>query len=294
MLKRPKLSEAIRLYFKEALITVSVAATMLCVYWGLRICFGDTNSSREMASIQRTIASYPVIAPGKRLAVDGQHGGKFAYTFFVITSPTCEFCVRSAQFHRKLLSLACKKKVPLFVVVPSRKIARSFLSSSGLQEAEIIGFTSLDRRPRGVPAVVLVDSKGIILRVWLGELSQDEQMEVLAAVLDPASVPEPPPRKLDSGEAMLTQRDLQALSTSTSVTIISLEERVSFRREHPEDAINIPLEELSIRAASELMHGSVYAIDCSALNDIICSEALRSLRTLGFRASAADFSRQSN
>ena len=75
-----------------------------------------------------------------------------------------------------------------------------------------------------------------------------------------------------------------------SITIINMAERDEFKREHHAGAINIPFEELGMRAPSELVPGRLSIVDCTGVVDAMCSLALERISRLGFDSAAVDFS----
>lgn len=272
---------------KEAVFVACLAALMLLLFAGVGMVKQGRSLEAQVGEARRQIAESPVMMPGRRLTL-GVSGE--AFSLLIVTSPTCPFCVESATFHRELLVATKKAGLRLRVAVPTIESTSSFLASTGLSEAIAVPWSSLERRPVGVPSVVLIGSDGIIRRIWLGELKKKEQAEVLEAVREPAEVA-PPVRKLTNGEHMLTSSGFRSLAKASAgkVVLISIEERESFKREHPEGAVNIPLAELGMRARSELLADGINAIDCSGVEDAVCTISIERTRSLGFRIVAVDF-----
>jgi rhodanese-related sulfurtransferase len=227
---------------------------------------------------------------GKLLGVHGQDISRHAYTLIVVTSPGCQFCANSAPFHRRVLAAARNARFPLLVAVPKSSSTDKFLEEKGLQGAPRVGWHDLTRRFKGTPSIVLVDSGGVIRSVWLGQLQKEKELEVLSAIRDPGHATMPM-RMLTDGEQMLTKAKLDALSSEVRTTVISVQERDAFSREHPPGAINIPLEELGMRARRELSKDGLNVVDCSSLADPVCSITVEQLRKKGFKTSAVDLGR---
>ncbi len=180
--------------------------------------------------------------------------------------------------------------MPLWIVVPSVRSRKAFLARFGLDDIPAVEWGDLSRRFLGVPSIALVDSTGVIRRIWAGELKPEAQAEVLAAIRDPGGVTLPK-RKLTNGELMLSQAELASVTAPGDAVLISTCEREEYQREHPSGAINIPLRELGMRADRELKKHNLIVIDCSALHETICSIAVERLRSMGFRTAAADLAR---
>jgi rhodanese-related sulfurtransferase len=271
----------------ETVYTAGAAVACFVVLYGARTWIQSRSLDGGAAEAKRALAGRPPMMVGKRLAIKGVNLDRYRYSLFVITSPSCQFCIHSVPFHRRLLETSRNGGIPMWIVVPTANSTRRFLSRAGLQDAPAANWLDLSRRFQSVPSVVLVDSNGLIRRIWEGELRSEEESALLAAMRDPSSVTVPR-RKLISGEAMLTEADLHAVS-SDGTTVINPQEREAFRVEHPDGAVNIPLPELAMRAERDLWKDRLNVLDCSVLPAAVCSIAVDHLRKKGFRAAAVDF-----
>lgn len=280
----PGLGRALR----EAAYTVGATGVIICAFLVVRVWTQGREEDASTAQAARAISDRPAMIVGERLTVSGAEVGRSASSLLIVTSPSCQFCVSSAAFHRRLVEASQKSAIPVWIVVPTSGSARRFLSTFGLQNARTITWRDLSRRFLGVPSVVLVDSNGVIRRIWVGELRPQDESEVLAAVRDPHGVT-PPRRRMTSGELILTRADLRTSSTVQGATVISILEREQFRQEHPPGSINIPLAELGMRAERDLRRDQMNVVDCSAIADAVCSMAVEHLRKKGFRTAAVDF-----
>jgi TonB family protein len=80
------------------------------------------------------------------------------------------------------------------------------------------------------------------------------------------------PAELEIGEA-----EFKALLASARPTVLDIRERDDFRRGHHDGAINIPRDEISIRAYVELDRARPVVIDCSRAETRDCHSAARTL-----------------
>jgi len=103
-----------------------------------------------------------------------------------------------------------------------------FAESLGLGGLPLVAWADLGVKPMATPAIVLVDSKGVILKYWLGELTGRTRHQVLEAVLSPESV-QNEPRKLPGGQRMISEGEIMTAALSGSATVININERVQFR-----------------------------------------------------------------
>jgi hypothetical protein len=88
----------------------------------------------------------------------------------------------------------------------------------------------------------------------------------------PTSVQHEPLANLEIGDV-----EFKALLTSARPTVLDIRERDEFRRGHRDGAINIPRDELAIRAYVELDRARPVVIDCSNADTRDCHDAARSL-----------------
>jgi rhodanese-related sulfurtransferase len=79
----------------------------------------------------------------------------------------------------------------------------------------------------------------------------------------------------------MTRAELQKLSDTARPTILDIGDRDAFRRGHQEGAVNIPVEELDLRARRELPLSGSIVIDCTQEQLFRCRAALAILRELG-------------
>lgn len=279
----------IRRIVRETALIICAAAVLFCGYLG---AVGWTERREAARAVQASteLAEKPSMLTGKQLAIRGMEMGRHGYSLIIVTSPTCPFCKSSVAFHHRLIAAAKHFGMPLWIAVPTSAATKSFLSASNFHDAPVINWRDLSRRATGTPSVVLLDSSGLICRIWLGELRGYEEAELLTIVGDPSSVSLPSVRKLTSGENMLTEAELRALPGRDNATLVSIAEREEFRQEHPARAINIPLPELSQRAERDLRRDRLNVIDCSVIDDMLCSLTIEDLRKRGFRLAAVDFS----
>jgi rhodanese-related sulfurtransferase len=248
-----------------------------------------TEDLTYVQDIKQRISGLPIILPGKGITVRRVDLSAHPYTWVLFTSPDCSFCVKSADFHRRLYTQATSHRIPVVVSVPSVRNARGFLESTGLAGAIHVGWEDVSRRPQGTPALALVGQRGDVRRVWLGQLPPDAETEVFNAMADPARI-HVPTRHLQSGERMLTLADVKLISAKKPPVLLSIAERTSYSREHLAGAVNIPLAELAVRAPLELKARDLTIVDCTAELDVKCSMALKTLAEFGLRGAPLDTS----
>jgi hypothetical protein len=252
---------------------------------GLRVFQPEDYSYVKEAKLK--VAGRPVVVAGAELSITGADLAKHPFSLLLVTSPNCSFCVSSGQFHRVLQSEAQKNSMPFYVALPKAERAGKYIKGCGFTRAKLKNWEDLSRRAYGTPTIVLINARGVIERVWLGALSEDKEREVLRAVANPTKLP-PISRRLSSGERVLTPADVTEIAAKRDVVFLSTLERQEFAIAHIEGSINIPFEELRVRAPFELKRGRLHLVDCSVLPDMMCSQAVTVLHEAGLEAAALD------
>ena len=120
------------------------------------------------------------IQPGTRL---GQPSDWHLYdkTVLLALQKGCGFCAASAPFYRRLSGLiGDSKAIHLTAVLPQTVgQARQYLAGLGIPIADVRQASLLSLRITGTPTVLLVDSSGVVKKVWVGQLKPEGEAEVL-------------------------------------------------------------------------------------------------------------------
>jgi hypothetical protein len=96
-----------------------------------------------------------------------------------ILSTTCHFCKESSGFYRKLVE-ECRshaKTVAFFPQTPQE--AQAYLKAEDVQVDEVKHANFQSLQIGGTPTLLLVDSNGLVQKVWLGKLPEAKEKEVL-------------------------------------------------------------------------------------------------------------------
>jgi hypothetical protein len=97
---------------------------------------------------------------------------------------TCPACQRSADFHKQVVAAGRTSGIPSVLMTPSEDVAAERIYAEGLG----IAATDVHMVPTGsiklqsVPALMVVDSAGLIRHVWFGAPDAAAQAAILAAV----------------------------------------------------------------------------------------------------------------
>ncbi len=125
------------------------------------------------------------ISPGAKIPITDVDWSAHGETLVLALQKGCHFCLESAPFYRRLAGeVAQHGKVRLLAVLPGELTeSKAYLESLGVPVTEMRRLPLSAIPVRGTPTLILVDHKGVVQRVWAGQLPPEKEAEVLAAVL---------------------------------------------------------------------------------------------------------------
>ena len=102
-------------------------------------------------------------------------------------SPRCPYCEQSMEFYQRLVAQRNAAGVDLPIIAAVSTRAAIDMESTRLKEHDVLveqvvqlDFAAL--RIRGVPALLLVDKKGMVQEFWPGFLRADRQQQVMKLI----------------------------------------------------------------------------------------------------------------
>jgi len=129
----------------------------------------------------------PVVAASRGSLLPNPRGYKWEAnqrTLLLALHVGCPYCDSSMGFYERLSALERSRAIRAHVLAafpePAAEIRRTLAGRlSGVQTLERVDLRAL--RVVGTPTVMLVDSQGQVLSVWIGQLSSSEQAALAAA-----------------------------------------------------------------------------------------------------------------
>lgn len=248
---------------------------------------------RSNSEIAQGISSFPPLRVGAHVEVERLWKKPNSYGIVIVSDPNCGYCRASGAFDHELLVGAKSKAMPIVLALPRKgKPGKSFASFLGMGSVTVVDWADLGLRVTMTPTVLLVDPKGAVVRYWLGKLDIESEREVTDALNRPSAV-STPLRRLPQGKLMLTETDVESLAKTNPLMIVNIGEREGFdRRLYKVNVINIPLDELRLRAGEELDRRAINVVDCTDLPDVFCEIAIKNLAGEGFDPAAMDSNTQ--
>jgi hypothetical protein len=93
----------------------------------------------------------------------------------------CRYCSASASFYQELTGYALTHQISVVAVLPGpTRESAEYLQDLGLSIPVIQQVDFRDISVAGTPTLFLVDDKGFVLRVWQGQLQEEQQKSLLS------------------------------------------------------------------------------------------------------------------
>jgi hypothetical protein len=130
-------------------------------------------SAIESISVGKSLSSQ---LPGVNWSSNGE-------TVLLALSTHCHFCSESAPFFRQLSEKSGKTFKIVAVLPEPASEARDYLNREGVHVDQLRQL-SLDRiGVDGTPTMLLLNSRGIVTKSWVGKLGSDEQNQAIKAIV---------------------------------------------------------------------------------------------------------------
>ena len=187
------------------------------------------------------------LAANEKLRINGINWADSDRTVLLALSKECKYCARSAEFYRRLAAGIGKRNNMRLLAVFSEKESEG---DAYLRQLEVpirdlryASFSSLGIK--SVPTVAIVDRNGVVTYMWVGKLPPLEEKDLMSKLgLEDTRSPD---------EWSITEANLRAkLAHKEQVALIDIRDRTAYATNHRDEARNIPLDELPVRAQNEL------------------------------------------
>jgi hypothetical protein len=111
--------------------------------------------------------------------VDWRKNGR---TLVLAISTQCQFCKESTPFYRKLQEQVGRNLKTVAVLPQPVAEAEEYLNREGVRVDQVKQATMANIGVRGTPTMLLVNSAGVVTKVWVGKIQPEREQEVLAAL----------------------------------------------------------------------------------------------------------------
>ena len=217
------------------------------------------------------------------LHLEDHHGRTLVFAMEV----GCAWNASAVHFYKEVFE-RLDPGIALVAVLPHPiDESRSYLKTLGFDIGSIVRMRLDDLHLKETPAVLLLDPGGVVLGSWVGAPRESEQQQIRNVLGIPSAPVDQGRASQAAASAYVALADL--LQQSADSIILDVRPRDSFRRSHIRNALNIPVDELPVRAVHELSLSATAIIFCGAaqtnsdnpLRDP-CSVAFQDLTAVGF------------
>jgi rhodanese-related sulfurtransferase len=219
-------------------------------------------------------------------------------TLVFALSASCRACADSASFYRALLNQNGNGRWQAVAVLPQTlDVATAYMHSRGYLIEKVRQMDLAAIGLSGTPTLLLVDNQGRLLQQWIGRLSPEEEADVAHHLgitgwrkrAAPDGERTTPEFVAVGNSPLITSDELRAmLHRDRRVNVLDVRERPNFQRGRIAGALNIPLDELSVRVPHEVDPNELTVVYCRfqpacAANGVssVCSRAVDQLRRSG-------------
>jgi hypothetical protein len=197
--------------------------------------------------------AYKIVA-GAHLTIPGVDFGSSERTVLLALSKTCKYCSESAPFYKRFNAAIKNSKVRLIALLPeNQEGGESYLQELGISANEVRNVSLAALGITILPTLVITDNAGTVLETWKGKLPPRVEAVVFKSLHLPETRPE--------SEWLIHESELDGfLKRNQGAIVLDVRDRESFSRKHVPQAVNIPLDELPVRAGNELSTQNIVVV----------------------------------
>lgn len=187
------------------------------------------------------------ITPQARLAIKGVNWSKSEKTILLALKRDCRYCSESADLYRRLAEgLANRTDTKLIGLLPENETNGPVYFDELRLPIRDIHYVSLSSLGiRDVPSLVTVDRNGRVTDIWVGKLSPRKELDLFKKLNLPNTRP--------TSDWLMDEEKLRVrIASREPLVILDIRDRAAFAKRHKQEARNIPLDELTVRAVNEL------------------------------------------
>jgi hypothetical protein len=190
-------------------------------------------------------------------------------TLIVALQEDCQFCNASVPFYHDLLASQREENFYIMAVTRGPNEIDGFQTYLKRQQLDFRDVQAIDfdkTRITATPMLILVNAEGLVAASWTGKLSEKEEAEVFKA-LGTERIRDKGAKRNNSGEGSGTFKKMDFAkfthSAFSGMPIIDIRKREQFKLGHISGAINIPYDELEVRARFEITPTHPVLIYCN-------------------------------
>lgn len=110
-------------------------------------------------------------------------------TVLLAVRSTCQYCTASMPFYKTLTAAiehASTNAKVVAVSTDTEDVLKRYFEANGVEAPLLRSVGADELRISGTPTILLADRSGVVRKVWIGLLNDEEQRDVVSAVLKQA------------------------------------------------------------------------------------------------------------
>lgn len=168
--------------FKKIETAANVAVIVLVALFGWTVFRGNPRSTSAASPVGQPAGPKIGLNLNQTLLKDVSWAAN-QNTLVLGLQTTCHFCTESGPFFQKLTVAAAGSTKIVAVLPQTVEESKQYLSKLGVHVDEVRSAPLSSIGVSGTPTMMLVDNKGIVRKVWLGKLPEEQQSQVPSAVV---------------------------------------------------------------------------------------------------------------
>jgi hypothetical protein len=154
--------------------TIGVAVLLSAVL--VKVYLVPQSSPARTAPPARAGVAVGTNLKGQLPGIDWSKNGR---TLVLAMSTTCHYCRESEPFYRRIKQ-EVGNKVKIVAALPQPlPDAEQYLNGAGLRVDQLKSVPLTAIGVSGTPTILLVNAKGVVTKVWVGRLGEQQQEQVL-------------------------------------------------------------------------------------------------------------------
>lgn len=210
----------------------------------------------------------PGLAIGSKFALKDVDWAANGRTLVLALSKNCRFCLESAPLYQPLSQeLRNRSDIHLLAIFPEPVTeAKIYLEQMGVFIDDVRQTSLVSLGFKGTPTMLLVDNTGHVTDYWFGKLTDFQT----AQFIERAHLEHLTAGSAHEQEKQIDDEEIQRLIRSGQrISIVDVRDRQSYSADHVPNSINIPSDELQVRAINELSRTDLIVTSCQ------CADAVR-------------------
>jgi rhodanese-related sulfurtransferase len=257
---------------------VDVGIVLFCILVALNMYVGSGESEPAMT------AHAPLVQPGRSLSLPGVDWTRASRHVILLVSPSCPTSLHNAPLYSEVSRQAEANAGVRFVALAAESPdeVRKWLKVARVESSDVIQFVDLISLGFfTVPTVLLLDQDGVVTDLLAGAAELADVDRFIIRMLNPAGG-----QAVNNAVAAIeiSEEELRVLRSHSPLSILDVRKRDDFEKSHRPHCINIPDDEIAVRARLELQPSLPVVVDCLEGDLRRCRYAGMVLTSLGFSA----------